>query len=108
MTLIGACDAYGPGTLVHPTLGTMQVNCDTWAVSETRERGGMATFEMVFVEAGALTEGGATVNTSAMAIVEGECSRAGGSSRASIPRPRARSPHDALRDRRDHGNDPRR
>ena len=66
--LIAACDTYGPGTLVHPTLGTMQVNCDTWAVSETRERGGVATFEMVFVEAGALTETGATVNTPAMAM----------------------------------------
>ena len=65
--LIAACEAYGPATLVHPTLGTMQVNCDTYAVSETRERGGVATFEMVFVEAGALNETGATVNTSAMA-----------------------------------------
>ena len=69
--LIAVCDAYGPGTLVHPTLGSMQVNCDTWAVTETRERGGVATFEMVFVEAGALTESGATVNTQAMATSAG-------------------------------------
>lgn len=66
--LIAACEAYGPGTLVHPTLGSMQVNCDTYAVSETRERGGIATFEMAFVEAGAITEGGAVADTSAAAI----------------------------------------
>ena len=34
--LMAACDAYGPGTLVHPTLGTMQVDCDSWTVQETR------------------------------------------------------------------------
>ena len=66
--LATACDAYGPGTLVHPTLGSMQVNCDTWALSETRERGGIATFQMVFVEAGSLDESGATPDQTAAAV----------------------------------------
>ena len=66
--LIAACEMYGPGTLVHPTLGAMQVNCDSYAVSETRERGGIATFQMVFVEAGSLNESGATPDMTAAAI----------------------------------------
>ena len=64
--LIAACEAYGPGTLVHPTYGTCQVNCDTYAVTETRERGGIAMFEMVFSEAGALDEDGAVPDQAAV------------------------------------------
>ncbi len=69
--LVAACEAYGPGTLVHPTLGTTQVNCDSYAVSESRERGGIATFQMVFVEAGALDEAGAKDDTQAKAASAG-------------------------------------
>ncbi len=69
--LIAACEAYGPGTLVHPTLGSMQVNCDSYSVTETKERGGIATFEMVFVEAGSLTGTGVTVDTQGMATTAG-------------------------------------
>ncbi len=69
--LIAMCEMSGPGTLVHPTLGTMQVCCDTYAVSETRERGGIATFEMVFVEAGNLNGDGVTVDTQGAASTAG-------------------------------------
>ena len=67
--LLAACEAGGPGTLVHPTLGSMQVNLDTYSMSETRERGGMATFEMQFSEAGDINGAvtAATVNTQAAA-----------------------------------------
>lgn len=50
--LIAACEQMGAGTLVHPTLGTVQVNCDVYNASESRERGGFCVFEMSFVEAG--------------------------------------------------------
>lgn len=50
--LIEACEQEGPGTLVHPTLGTVQVNCDVYATQELRERGGICIFELGFVEAG--------------------------------------------------------
>lgn len=50
--LIAACEAEGPGTLVHPTLGEFQATCDACNMSESKERGGIATFEMLFVEAG--------------------------------------------------------
>jgi prophage DNA circulation protein len=50
--LIGACDAEGPGTLVHPFLGSMVVSCETYTCLEDQKRGGVAMFEMNFVEAG--------------------------------------------------------
>jgi prophage DNA circulation protein len=48
-----ALEQDGPGTLVHPSLGTEKVMVDQYSVTENREKGGMATFEMVFLEAGA-------------------------------------------------------
>ena len=65
--LIAACEASSAGTLIHPTLGTMQVCCDTYSVSETRERGGMATFDMHFVEAGSIDGTAATTDTQSVA-----------------------------------------
>ncbi len=50
--LIAVCDSEGPFTLVHPSLGTEQVHCDDYDVSESREKGGFCTFQLVFVEAG--------------------------------------------------------
>lgn len=65
--LIAACEAEGPSTLVHPSLGSMTVNCDVYSVSESRERGGVCTFEMLFVEAGSLTSNGVTADTQSLA-----------------------------------------
>jgi len=50
--LIVVCEQEGAGLLVHPTLGQLMVVCDTYSVSETREKGGYCTFEMTFSEAG--------------------------------------------------------
>ena len=61
--LIAACEQGGSGTLVHPTLGTLTVNCDVCASSESRERGGFCTFELGFVESGALDTNGVTQDT---------------------------------------------
>ncbi len=47
-----ACTAKGLGTLVHPFLGTLTVNCTDVRFSESTEEGGMARFTMDFVEAG--------------------------------------------------------
>lgn len=65
--LIAACETSGSGTLVHPSLGSMTVNCDVYAVSETRERGGICTFEMAFVEAGSLDGNGVSSDTQSLA-----------------------------------------
>jgi prophage DNA circulation protein len=51
--LLDALDIDGPGTLVHPLLGTMTVLCDQYSATESRERGGYCAFEMIFIEAGA-------------------------------------------------------
>jgi prophage DNA circulation protein len=64
--LIAACEAGQSGTLVHPTLGTVQVNCDSCVPGETRERGGFASFELVFLESGSL-DSGVTPDTQAQA-----------------------------------------
>lgn len=55
--LIAACEAGQAGTLVHPTLGTVQVVCDGCVPTESRERGGFCAFELVFLEAGSLDYG---------------------------------------------------
>lgn len=70
--LIAALEAGDAGTLVHPTLGSMQVNVDTYSVSETRERGGICTFELAFVEAGSLTTNGVQADTQAQASSAGQ------------------------------------
>lgn len=50
--LIAALEAEGPGLLVHPLLGEDMVQVDPYIVRETRQAGGMAEFEMTFLEAG--------------------------------------------------------
>lgn len=50
--LLDACDADGPGILVHPTLGSLKVMCGPVSSHESRLRGGICTFEMTFFEAG--------------------------------------------------------
>jgi prophage DNA circulation protein len=50
--LIAALEALGPGTLVHPTLGQDVVEVDEYKVTERRELGGYAEFEINFIEAG--------------------------------------------------------
>ena len=51
--LISACEAAGAGTLVHPYLGTKQVVCQTFTVSERIDEGRMCRVSMVLTEAGA-------------------------------------------------------
>lgn len=63
--LVAALELEGAGTLIHPTMGAMQVVCDGYSVSESREEGGMARFEIQFVEAGTTPFSPATANTSA-------------------------------------------
>jgi prophage DNA circulation protein len=50
--LLDACDSDGPGILIHPSLGSMNVICGPVSSHESRLRGGICTFEMVFIEAG--------------------------------------------------------
>ena len=48
-----ACDVPGPGTLVHPSLGTLQVSNVQFSAGESAERGRVVELELTFVECGA-------------------------------------------------------
>ena len=63
--LIEVCETEGPYTLVHPSLGEMQVVCDGYSVNESREKGGFCVFEMQFIEAGADPDSGISDDTPA-------------------------------------------
>ena len=47
-SLVAALETLGPGTLVHPYLGTMSVQVTDFSWSETMENGGMASFSITF------------------------------------------------------------
>lgn len=50
--LVAAMEQEGPGLLVHYLFGEFQASPDSYDVTETRQRGGYAEFNMAFVEAG--------------------------------------------------------
>jgi prophage DNA circulation protein len=51
--LVSACeDSAAVGTLVHPYLGPLRVRCLDYDVSEDKDNGQIANFELLFVEAG--------------------------------------------------------
>jgi prophage DNA circulation protein len=51
--LEGALNAPGPGLLIHPTMGEMQVRAVApYTRAESKDRGGFAAFNMRFVEVG--------------------------------------------------------
>ena len=50
--LLEAFEAFGPGALVHPYLGTLSVAVDSYRLRESTREGGMATFSITFVESG--------------------------------------------------------
>lgn len=50
--LIKACELAGPGALVHPYRGEMNVVCRGLNVSETAAEGGKCTISLTFLEAG--------------------------------------------------------
>ena len=50
--LIAAAETEGPGVLVHPWLGLMEVYCEDYDLAEASSSGGMAIIHLVLVEAG--------------------------------------------------------
>lgn len=50
--LVAACQQAGPGTLVHPYLGSLQVRCTDVRWEERSTVGGIATLALTFIEAG--------------------------------------------------------
>jgi hypothetical protein len=51
------------GTLVHPYLGPLQVRCIDFEVSEDRDAGQIANFELLFVEGGEQPGPSSFINT---------------------------------------------
>jgi len=50
--MLAACEQAGPGTLVHPTLGTMQVVLMEFSVTDRRDRGRYVEVQLTFIVAG--------------------------------------------------------
>lgn len=47
-----ACEAEGPGELIHPYYGSVQVLCTACSIRESSQEGRVARFSLTFVEAG--------------------------------------------------------
>jgi len=52
LQLIDAAETKGPGTLVHPTLGTLNVSCLSCSIDESFDTLGSLAIELTFLEAG--------------------------------------------------------
>jgi prophage DNA circulation protein len=61
--MLKACEQAGPGTLVHPTLGTVQVVLLEFVVGDRRERGRTVDVSLSFIAASALLYPGITTAT---------------------------------------------
>lgn len=82
--LIASLESRGAGILIHPTLGTDLVVNDTYSVTESRTRGGIAEFEMMFHEAGQAISTAVTADTQSTAI---STAQQAGISMANSPQP---------------------
>ena len=47
-----ACIEKDPGILIHPDYGSLEVIVESISIKESRDQGGMAVFDLTFVEAG--------------------------------------------------------
>ena len=61
--LLNAIETAGPGELVHPFLGTMQVTLERSNLNESTGQGGMATFTLSFIEAGEIVFPSTSIDT---------------------------------------------
>jgi len=61
--LIEAFEVPGPGTLVHPRFGKMQVVVDQVRKTESTREGGMCRFDVTFIDAGKATFPSASADT---------------------------------------------
>ena len=67
-----ACEREGPGELVHPYFGSVQVLCSGCSIKESTAEGRMARFSLVFVEAGEKNYPGEKQNAEAAAEASSE------------------------------------
>jgi prophage DNA circulation protein len=76
--------AEGPGTLVHPWLGTRRVAVDEYRRRETTREGGYVKFSITFVEAGQAAEPDAATDTAW--VVDQQADAAQAACLADLPR----------------------
>ncbi|MBI4800437.1 MAG: DNA circularization N-terminal domain-containing protein [Desulfarculus sp.] len=74
--LLAACEQPGPGTLVHPYHGTMEVVCQACTYREETRAGGRASFSFTFMEAGQRNYPAVELDFTAQAAEAGENVRA--------------------------------
>ena len=75
--LIRALEQPGPGTLIHPWLGSFQAAlAEPAQISHEAESAGMVTFEMKFIEAGGAARPGSSLNFPALAGLAAALARA--------------------------------
>ncbi|MDM7928659.1 DNA circularization protein [Blastomonas fulva] len=70
--LIDALEAFGPGLLVHPFYGSMNVNVLSYRQTEDTEEGGMCRFSIEFVESGVAVAVSAALDGAALAGSEAD------------------------------------
>ena len=69
--LIEACDAAGPGEMVHPYYGSREVMCEACDSSHRTREGRMMRFSLKFVQAGTNQNPTDQANTSAVVADQG-------------------------------------
>ena len=72
--LLDACDADGPGILIHPSLGAINVMCGPVSSHESRLRGGICVFEMLFIERGQAPSAAVTDDTQGLVSTQADTS----------------------------------
>lgn len=70
--LLDALEQEGGGTLVHPTLGTINVKAGACRFSDARTQGGVVRFDLVFYPGDEIEAPTATVNSSQQIIGSGK------------------------------------
>jgi prophage DNA circulation protein len=61
--MIAACEQAGPGTLVHPTLGSFQVVCLSFTTTDRRDRGRYCEVDLEFIDTASVAFPTAGANT---------------------------------------------
>jgi prophage DNA circulation protein len=77
--LVKACEQAGPGTLIHPNIGSVQATCETGTFTERRDSGGYVAVTLNFFEAGQIdlptpSDTGTKVDTTASNLTDSNSS----------------------------------
>ena len=74
--LMTALDAFGKGVLIHPYFGQIDVNCETYNLSEDTSQGGLSRFSVSFLESGRAQVGDSRDDTSGASAAKAAAAQA--------------------------------